>query len=147
MTHRRYYFAVPLLALLSAGYALWTQPLLGPESVTSATTRALILVGWFGFFAVVLHYRLEHWSWMNLFLGFLCGGGWIALTFGATETADKALSVIAMATAYGSVSGLYAAVARTPAWACLVGFTMFLAQFALDFAAVALGLSKFNFGM
>ena len=147
MTHRRYYFAVPLLALLSAGYALWTQPLLGPESVTSATTRALILVGWFGFFAVVLHYRLEHWSRANFFWGFLCGGAWIALTLGATDTIANALSVLATGTAYGSVSGLYAAVARSPAWAMLAGFIMFLAQFSFDFAAVVLGLSKVNYGM
>ena len=147
MTQRGYYVAFPLLALLSAGYALWTQPLIGPESVTSVATRALILIGWLGLFPVALRYRLEHWSRANFFWGFLCGGAWIALTLGATDTIAKALSVLAMGTAYGSVSGLYAAVARSPAWAMLAGFIMFLAQFSFDFAAVALGLSKVNYGM
>ncbi len=69
------------------------------------------------------------------------------MTVGATGTAAKALSVVAMGTAYGSVSGLYAALARTPAWAVFIGFMMFWAQFLLDFTAVALGLSKVNYGM
>ena len=147
MTQRGYYLAFPLLALLSAGYAFWTQPHIGPESVASSTTRALILLGWLGLFPVALRYRLERWSWVNFFWGFLFGGAWIALMAGATETIANALSVLALGTAYGSVSGLYAAVARSRAWAMLAGFIMFLVQFSFDFAAVALGLSKVSYGM
>jgi hypothetical protein len=147
MTQRSYYVALPLLALLSAGYALWTQPYIGPESVTSAATRALILIGWLGLFPVALRHRLDHWSKANFLWGFLCGGAWIALALGATDTIANALSVLAMSTTYGFISGLYAAVARSPAWAMLAGFMMFLAQFAFDFAAVALRLSKVSYGM
>lgn len=146
MTLRAYFFALPLLALLSAGYAFWTQPLFGPESVSSATARALILVGWLGLFPIVLQFRIGHWSWISFLVAFVCGGAWISFIF-VSETFEKTLPLIAAGIAYGTVSGLYAATARNLGWAVLIGFVMFLAQFSVDYAAAGFGLSRLTWGM
>lgn len=146
MTARAYYAALPLLLLLCVAYAIWTQPFLGPDSLTSATARAAILAVWFGVFAAVLHYRAQYWSWLQLLVGFVVGGAWLPMVL-VEESATEALPVIAMGVTYGTVSGLYAAVARTLVLAIATGIVAFIAQFLIDFAAAAVGMSRIDWGM
>ena len=146
MTQKVYLVALLPLALLSAVYAIWTQPLVGPESDSSAIARALILIAWLALFSLVLRFRFKHWSWVSFVLGFACGGGWMPFVL-VSETFEKSLPMIALGIAYGTVSGLYAATSRSPAWAIPIGIAMLLIQFCVDFAAAGFGLIRITWGM
>jgi glucose uptake protein GlcU len=91
--------------------------------------------------------KIERWTWKHFLVGFLCGGGWLSLTFAGAETVEKAFSLVAMGIVIGCISGLYSAVSKSALRALGTGFTLFFAQMIVNIGALAVGLSEFRYGM
>ena len=147
MMIRSYWKLLPVLVLLGAVYAWWTQPNFGPESTTSAIARGCILVGWLIAFPLLMRSKFEGWKWKYFLAGFLCGGGWLSLTFPGAETVEKAFALVALGIVVGSISGLYSAVSTSTLRAVMTGFALFVAQMVVDVGALGIGLYKFSYGM
>jgi len=147
MTFKFYRKLLPILMLIGAVYVWWTQPNFGPDSVVSTITRGCILLGWLVVFPIVMRARIERWAWKYFLVGFLCGGGWLSLTFPGAETVEKAFSLIALGIVIGCISGLYSAVSTSALRAIGTGFALFLAQMILNIGALAVGLTEFRYGM
>ncbi len=71
----------------------------------------------------------------------------MSLAFPGAETVEKAFSVVALGIVVGSISGLYSAVSTSALRALGTGFALFLAQMVVNIGALAVGLSKFRYGM
>ena len=98
-------------------------------------------------FPIVMGTKIERWTWKFFLVGFLCGGGWFALTFAGAETVEKAFSLVALGIVTGCISGLYSAVSKSALRALGTGFALFLAQIIVNIGALAAGLSEFSYGM
>jgi hypothetical protein len=147
MTVKFYWKLLPLFMLIGAVYVWWTQPIFGPDSAASTITRGCILLGWLIAFPTLMRANIERWTWKYFLVGFLCGGGWLSLTFPGAETLENSFSLVALGIVVGSISGLYSAVCTSALRALGTGFALFLAQMLVNIGALAVGLSEFRYGM
>jgi hypothetical protein len=147
MNPRQYLWCLPGFILAGVVYAWITQPYKGPPSVSSVAVRSLILAFWLFFFWVLRKSRFGHWSWGKFLAGCICGGGWLIATFPVGGTFEKSLVNVSTALVFGLISGLFASVSTTTVRALSTGLCVFAGQLTVDFFSLALGWTKFSFGM
>lgn len=140
-----YLWIVPVLGSFGALYAWWSQPYIGPPSVTSVIARSVVLIAWLGLFVAVKQRSGATWSLRNFVIGGALGGGWWSLSFPLNEA--QGLVNVAMGIVVGTISGLFAALASTGPRAALTGIGVLAGQLVVNVVVHAVGWTKYSYGM
>jgi hypothetical protein len=145
MAAPQHFWVVPALGSIGALYAWWSQPYLGPDSVTSVVARSLVLISWLGVYVLVRKSSDATWASRNFAIGGVLGGGWWVLSFPLNES--QGLVNVAMGIVVGTISGLFAALASSGPRAALVGIGVLAGQLLVDVVVLAVGWSRYSYGM